>query len=1046
MAQQDLNPSAPPEEVEDFQWIEDSMKKTNENVYPVLNQNNNNNNNNNNQGQAQEQQQQQQIQGFVQPKDMAIPDAITQQVIYQRIMEEQRKKKEAQANAQKLEQKQDPPQQENEEKKFPQQPVPLQQPQNNGLNVLNGPKPSYMDQDVQYPETALYKAAGLCVWRPKENGKGIQIMMGLEKNNNSLSFFGGKRDDSDKTCVDTAIREFHEETGKKLDDETLSQIRRMLMNDKDRKIFWKAEWLSVLYFYQMSYDYDIVKDYSKWRQFNAEMKNLYWIDFEKIYKSVFVTGNPIKISKNKYALRSFVVGTLLHEENKKYLLDLHIKNGGDINEIKPKYGGTIRNTIKSFKNIPKVIRLDILNPLTHCVLYHRWIDMNILEIEDLQILTMLITSICPELQRNFLLYYTENNYFKTSKKQFVIDTIPAFTTLKQNLSSKKKLFITKINILPTFIISDNFKGVSFSFKPSDVSWKEINPSNDDEKGQGIVGSMYNKAANYAQSWFGGDNDDSDEYDLKNGDSDEMLWKWQFMNDKNKFEDFKSKNSKHIEKNFVNGYSFTNFKRNNTNYQANFKTMCQKNLSTNKIRAIRRVPASVEGDKSNDNNVNNNYGYSGYYYRSPALQYYKWQFQEDNGSWTDYDVNVSKQLNSFKVSWDNNVQNYHYHIYRSKKKFDSRYTFSTNIKNKNNGITYQYLIDVKHFKQQNVSTKKERFVRQIPVYENNNNYGYNHNQLISLPYFINNNVMKYKWQFKDDGYNKWSDYDTSTSQYIEQQYLSNYYQSPFTVTCNKNKNYKIHFNSMQQQSLLSGKFRQIRRQPLIAGINIDAKHRWEWQDDDGTWRCYNNTTSKQIESACNSGIKKYFFVSNKNNNSYEINFGAMSQYNVQSGKQRNVRKIALEPKWKGAGPNPKKFKGPKGIDRRTFADNKQKNNKIILDLYCIVGDNVANEINKGGKMIRGSLGPFGAGLYFYDNIEICKKMAKDRTVSNRGNLVKCRVFIGKEHDVSNMDDKQYDFITLQKMSYDSVSRSLGFYKEYIVYNNDQVCIVKVEKYH
>ena len=139
----------------------------------------------------------------------------------------------------------------------------------------------------------------------------------------------------------------------------------------------------------------------------------------------------------------------------------------------------------------------------------------------------------------------------------------------------------------------------------------------------------------------------------------------------------------------------------------------KNLSTNKIRNIRRVPSSVKGDQSgnNDNDDDNHYGYSGYYYRSPALQYYKWQFQEDNGSWTDYDVSISKQLNSFKINWDNNVSNYHYHIYRSKKRFDARYTFSTNIKNKNNQLTYNYLIDVKHFKQQNAETKKnEMFVK------------------------------------------------------------------------------------------------------------------------------------------------------------------------------------------------------------------------------------------------------------------------------------------------------------------------------------------------
>lgn len=810
----------------------------------------------------------------------------------------------------------------------------------------------------------------------------------------------------------------------------------MLINDKDRCVFWKAEWLSVLFYYQMSYDYDIVKDYPVNKQWNAEMKSLHWIDFEKIYNSVCVTGNPVKVGKNKYGLRSFVVGTLLHEENRKYLLDLHIKQGGDINSVKPKYGGTIRNTIKSFKNIPKAVRLDVLNPITHTILYSKWMEMNITEIEDLQLFVSLVSSIAPELGRNFMLYYTENLYFKSSKKQYPIDTIPAFNNLIKDLSAKKKNFVTKINIMPTFVVSDNFKGVSFSFKPKDVSWKQINPANDDEKGNGIMNSMYNKAANFAQAWFGGDNDDdSDEYDINN----DGQWKWQFMNDKNKFEDFSNKNSKLIERNFLNGYSFTNFKRKGNNYQANFKTMCQKNLSSNKLRNIRRVPASVKGDKPKQNDNDNQYGYSGYYYRSPALQYYKWQFQEDNGSWTDYDTQISKQLNSFKINWDNNVSNYHYHIYRSKKRFDSRYTFSTNIKNKNNNITYNYLIDVKHFKQQNSETKKQRNVRQIPCYDQYNN------SLISLPYFLNNNTIQYKWQYKDDGYNNWTDYDHATSNYVEQQYISNRYSSAFTVTC-KNKNYKIHFNSMQQQSLLSGKFRNIRRRPLIMNASGSVinhskaiKHRWEWRDDDGTWKKYDTATSKQIESACNSGIKKYFFVSNKNNNSYEINFGGMSQFNVQTGKQRNVRKIALEPKWNGSGPNPKKWKGPLAVDRRTF-------DKKIIDLYCIVGDNVAAEIKKSGKFIRGTLGPFGSGLYFYDSVQMTKKMAENRSVSRKGNLIKCKVFIGKEHDVSNMDDKQYDFITLQKMSFDSVSRSLGFGKEYIVYNQDQVCIIKSEKCH
>ncbi len=84
-----------------------------------------------------------------------------------------------------------------------------------------------MDQnlkDISHPESSLFKTASIAVWRPKENGKGIDFMMGLEKQSNTLSFFGGKKDSNDKTPIDTAIREFNEETGNKLDNDTLAQV------------------------------------------------------------------------------------------------------------------------------------------------------------------------------------------------------------------------------------------------------------------------------------------------------------------------------------------------------------------------------------------------------------------------------------------------------------------------------------------------------------------------------------------------------------------------------------------------------------------------------------------------------------------------------------------------------------------------------------------------------------------------------------------------------------------------------------------------------
>merc|ERR1740123_2986879 len=102
-------------------------------------------------------------------------------------------------------------------------------------------------------------------------------------------------------------------------------------------------------------------------------------------------------------------------------------------------------------------------------------------------------------------------------------------------------------------------------------------------------------------------------------------------------------------------------------------------------------------------------------------------------------------------------------------------------------------------------------------------------------------------------------------------------------------------------------------------------------------------------------KNIFFVADKNKQSYEIHFNSMMQCNVQTGKQRKVRKIALRPK---------PFANWDGMKEGSFENGKE------ATLYCVVGDMTANEVKKCDKLIRGSLGPFGAGFYFYDDEDVC----------------------------------------------------------------------------
>eukprot|EP00485_Elphidium_margaritaceum_P009934 CAMPEP_0202687896 /NCGR_PEP_ID=MMETSP1385-20130828/3457_1 /ASSEMBLY_ACC=CAM_ASM_000861 /TAXON_ID=933848 /ORGANISM="Elphidium margaritaceum" /LENGTH=985 /DNA_ID=CAMNT_0049342749 /DNA_START=104 /DNA_END=3061 /DNA_ORIENTATION=- len=982
---QNQPPSAPPmDDVDGFEWVP-----------------NNNNHNGDNHPQSEHSLP---VQGFIQPPNMAIPDAITQQLIYHRIMQQQQQHRQQQ----------------------PQPPQPAEQKVN--------PKTSYLADTLKSPATSLYQAASLCIWRPKSNGKGIQLMMGVQRSNDLLALFGGPRDPSDQSAVDAAMRVFHQQTCHKLDAETLTQIRQMLFSDTDRRIFWKHEWLRVWFYYQMSFDYEIVANFARNNTNTTVMKSLHWIDFAKLYKSVYVTGTALKIGAGgaSHSLQDEVVGFLLHEQNRKYLIDLHAQYGGDMALIAPKFGGRIRQSLTAFTQLPKAIRLDVLSPLTHTILYNRWLECDVLrEVDDVHVLCSMVNSVCPEISGNFLLYFTGAQSFKHSTQQFAINTIPAFKTLQTRLrnSSESVQLVTRLHVLPTFVVSEQFKGVSFACRAQHVSWKTIQPQNDEEKAP--------------EDWRR-QNDDSEQVDEEEENG---VCKWQFMNEHGRWQDFDAGSidgmiSAQIESAFVAKLSFMKYERNHVSYQVNFKKMCQCNLSTQTLRSVRRVPLSVPSDVG---------GGGGARVPQPKFKYFKWEYQDETNTWMDYDASISKQLNALRSNYDSHSQPALAFGY-----FGGggarRYSLRTKIK------SCWYVIDVQHYTQQNENTKKQRKIRQIAHYDHENS---NYNRV--------DMAVRSQWQFEDGAtpqQHHWRDFESAVDAYMERQFTSSSSQfvacAPFVVTATNGNNYKIDFGRMQQQCVQTGRYRRIRRIPrkqyhhygrdrgqsappssissLMTGLSLNGQNgEWQWQDNDNvTWRKYDAQTSAQIEQACNAGIRKYFFVSSKNKNSYEINFATLLQYNVQSGKQRAVRRMALEPKWKGAGPDPKHYKGPNSVDRKTFGG------KIVHNAYCVVGADTADEVKKCGKLIRGTLGPFGSGLYFYDQKALAIQMAKDRSSDNRGYLVSVKLFVGQQHDVTNLDDRMFDFSTLQKMSYDSVSRKIAFGRQFIVYNCDQVCIVNVKK--
>jgi len=95
------------------------------------------------------------------------------------------------------------------------------------------------------------------------------------------------------------------------------------------------------------------------------------------------------------------------------------------------------------------------------------------------------------------------------------------------------------------------------------------------------------------------------------------------------------------------------------------------------------------------------------------------------------------------------------------------------------------------------------------------------------------------------------------------------------------------------------------------------------------------------------------------------------------------------------------------------------------------------------MIRGKQGMFGGGIYFAESPQVAQHKAL-----HKGKLLTCKVFVGKEFTLNAYDPKYANvtFKDLQKMGYDSVYAPKGSgvgEAEIVVYNYDQVCILKSE---
>merc|ERR1712176_1450337 len=116
---------------------------------------------------------------------------------------------------------------------------------------------------------------------------------------------------------------------------------------------------------------------------------------------------------------------------------------------------------------------------------------------------------------------------------------------------------------------------------------------------------------------------------------------------------------------------------------------------------------------------------------------------------------------------------------------------------------------------------------------------------------------------------------------------------------------------------------------------------------------------------------------------------------------------------------------------------------IMTLYHVTSRESGRKIRESNKMIRGSQGMFGGGIYFAETPKDANYKAE-----HKGMLVTCKVYIGKCYRVEDSNGGKFTFTSLHKLGYDSVWAPNGSGKgkcERVVYNWDQVVILSVREY-
>eukprot|EP00938_MAST-03A_sp_MAST-3A-sp1_P000383 g383.t1 len=116
----------------------------------------------------------------------------------------------------------------------------------------------------------------------------------------------------------------------------------------------------------------------------------------------------------------------------------------------------------------------------------------------------------------------------------------------------------------------------------------------------------------------------------------------------------------------------------------------------------------------------------------------------------------------------------------------------------------------------------------------------------------------------------------------------------------------------------------------------------------------------------------------------------------------------------------------------------------ITLYHLTSISAGKAIKKSGKMLRGSKGWFGGGIYFAKSIAICARKSKNGTDC----VIKAEVNMGTALLIdANTCKTTYTYTKLKKMGCNSVlATGIKTGDEFVVFNYGQVKILSVKDKH